>query len=188
VTLRDAAIEGPGLAFGPALSAWTRFAPAIADEAATRALVFGGYRFRNNIALEAAFNSADRYALRPEGVAPLRRGVGLSLASGAPGLSDVQSRQWNVDVFTSWAFYRSFALYGRVGYGQAENYPLYGVSPPNADHRLRDGVSYGIGLRYDMNSALGVRFEYGRFGRYTGDLAGGLLESDQVSVGMQYRF
>lgn len=188
VTLRDAAAEGPTLAFGPAVSAWTRFTPPKADETATRALVFGGYRFRNNIALEAAFSAADRYALRPEGEAPLRRGVGLSLDSGARGLSDVQSRQWNVDVFTSWTFYRSLALYGRLGYGQSETTPFFGVSAPNADRRQRDGVNYGVGLRYDMNSALGLRVEYGRFGRYTGELAGGLLESDQVSVGLQLRF
>jgi hypothetical protein len=39
-----------------------------------------------------------------------------------------------------------------------------------------------------MNPSLGMRLEYGRYGRYTGDLAGGLLESDQVSVGLQFRF
>ncbi len=188
VMLRDAAVEGPGLAFGPTVSAWTRFAPPVADETASRTLLFGGYRFGNNIAVEAAYSSADRYALRPAGEAPLRRGVGLSLAADAGMPGDVQSAQWNVDVFTSWTFYRSIALYGRLGYGQSDGAPFFGLTPPSADRRLRDGVNYGVGLRYDMNARLGLRVEYGRFGRYTGDLAGGLLESDQFSLGMQFRF
>ena len=55
--------------------------------------------------------------------------------------------------------------------------------------RLRDGVNYGLGLRYDMNSALGLRLEYGRFGRFAGEFGAGLLpESDQVTFGVQFRF
>jgi opacity protein-like surface antigen len=188
VMLRNAAVEGPGLAFGPTVSAWTRFAPAIADESSNRTLLFGGYRFRNNLAVEAAFNSADRYALRPRDEAPQRRGVGLDFAPGTLAPVDTASWHWNVDVFTSWTFYRSVALYGRLGYGQAEGAPAFGLSAPTADRRVRDGVNYGLGLRYDMNASLGLRLEYGRYGRYTGDLASGLLESDQVSVGLQFRF
>jgi opacity protein-like surface antigen len=188
VMLRNAAVEGPGLAFGPTVSAWTRFAPAIADESSNRTLLFGGYRFHNNIAVEAAFNSTDRYALRPRDEAPQRRGVGLDLASGTLSPADAASWHWNVDVFTSWTFYRSVALYGRLGYGQAEGAPAFGLAAPTAERRVRDGMNYGLGLRYDMNASLGLRLEYGRYGRYTGDLAGGLLESDQVSVGLQFRF
>lgn len=188
VTVRNAAVEGPGLAVGPAVGAWTRFAPAVVDETASRTLLFGGYRFRNNVAVEASFSTADRYALRPLGDAPLRRGVGLDLASNPPAPFEPHAWQWNVDLFTSWSFYRSMALYGRLGFGQAEGMPAFGLAPLTPDRRLRDGVSYGVGLRYDMSAALGLRLEYGRFGRFTGDLASGLLESDQVSVGLQYRF
>ena len=188
VLLRNAAVEGPGLAFGPTVSAWTRYASSVSDDTANRALLFGGYRFSNNIAVEAAFNSADRYALRPRDQAPLRRGVGLDLAPGSLAPGEIGSWHWNVDVFTSWTFYRSVALYGRLGYGQADGVPTFGLAAPAADRRLRDGVNYGLGLRYDMNASLGLRLEYGRYGRYTGDLASGFLESDQVSVGLQFRF
>jgi len=54
--------------------------------------------------------------------------------------------------------------------------------------RLRDGVNYGLGLRYDMNSVLGLRLEYGRFGRFAGEIGNGLPETDQVTVGVQFRF
>ena len=189
VSIRDAAVEGPGLASGPASSAWTRYAPPLPDEAATaRTLVFGGYRFRNDIALEAAYSSADRYALRPEGAAPLRRGVGLNMASGVASPGDPQARSWNVDVFGSWTFYRSVALYGRLGYAQAETWPALGAGSASIERRSRDGVNYGVGLRYDMNSTLGLRLEYSRFGRLSGELPSSMPESDQLSVGMQLRF
>ena len=96
-----------------------------ADDSAARALVFGGYRWRNDIAVEASFSSIDQYALRPD-IAGGRRGVGLNFGSNS-GLGEPATRSWNVDVFTSWTFYRSLALYGRVGYGQSETIPALGT-------------------------------------------------------------
>ena len=55
--------------------------------------------------------------------------------------------------------------------------------------RNRDGVNYGLGLRYDMTPALGLRLEYARFARLPGELATGVLpENDQVQLGVQFRF
>ena len=103
----------------------------------------------------------------------------------------MQSRSWNLDVYTSWAFYKTFSLYGRLGYAQAEAAPLFagasltsGVDP----RRLRDGMNYGVGLRYDIKSDLGLRLEYARFGRFGIDASSVLPESDQVSFGVQFRF
>ena len=190
VSLRDRGAEGPELVYGQATSPWTRFAPPTRDDASARALVFGGYRWSSDVALEASFSSSEKYALRPSDVATGRHGVGLSLASAGAGLADRQSRSWNLDVFTSWTFFRSFALYGRLGYAQAETVPLFAPSigaAPDA-RRVRDGVNYGVGMRYDMNPALGLRLEYGRFGRFAGEVPSGPPESEQVSVGLQLRF
>lgn len=189
ISLRDNATEGTALTFGSTNAVWNRYTTAAADDTASRALVFGGYRWRNDLAVEASFSSMDKYALRPFDAAGVRRGVGLTFGSSA-GLADLPTRSWNVDLFTSWTFYRSLALYGRLGYGQSEVAPLFGVSPPalSDSRRLRDGVNYGIGMRYDMNSALGLRVEYGRFGRFAGEIGSGLPESDQVNVGLQLRF
>ena len=54
--------------------------------------------------------------------------------------------------------------------------------------RNRDGMNYGVGVRYDLNSSLGLRLEYGRFGRLSGEVGNGLPDSDQVSFGLQLRF
>jgi long-subunit fatty acid transport protein len=54
---------------------------------------------------------------------------------------------------------------------------------------LRDGVNYGVGVRYDLTPALGLRLEYARFPRFAGESAAGALpDSDQVQFGMQFRF
>ena len=185
--MRDHATEGVGVILGPATSIWSRYVTPTADDSSARALVFGGYRFRNDIAVEASFNSVDQYALRPE-VTGVRRGVGLNFGSNS-GLGELATRSWNVDVFTSWTFYRSLALYGRVGYGQSETIPAFSATPIYADsRRLRDGMNVGVGLRYDMNSSLGLRVEYARFGRFAGEIGSGLPETDQVSFGVQLRF
>lgn len=190
VSLRDRATDGPGITFGPATPIWNRYAMPTADDASARALVFGGYRWRNDLAVEASFTSLDRYALRPAEGSVIQQGVGLSLPASS-GLSELHTRSWNVDVYTSWTFYRAFALYGRLGYGQAESTPLFGSAGAAAPdiRRLRDGVNYGLGVRYDMSSALGLRVEYGRFGRFMGEVGSSVMpESDQVTFGVQLRF
>jgi len=191
VSLRDRGTESVGLNVGAATSTWTRFATPVVDESPSRALVFGGYRWRNDVAVEALFVSADKYALRPADGPPASGGVGLGVGNSALGLADAQSRNWNLDVYTSWAFYKSFALYGRLGYGLAETTPgligpaiVNGVDP----RRGRDGVNYGVGLRYDKNSDLGLRLEYARSGRFGLELGSTLPESDHVTFGVQYRF
>jgi opacity protein-like surface antigen len=191
LSMRDRGADAMGLQTGTASSTLTRFTAPATDDNAARALVFGGYRWRNDVAVEAAFSSIDKYALRPSEAAPAGRGVGLGIGAGTLGLSDVQSRSWNVDVYTSWAFYRTFSLYGRLGYAQAEVAPLFagasltsGVDP----RRSRDGMNYGVGLRYDIKSDLGLRLEYARFGRFGIDVSSVLPETDQVSLGVQFRF
>jgi hypothetical protein len=55
--------------------------------------------------------------------------------------------------------------------------------------RNRDGMNYGLGLRYDMTPALGLRLEYARFGRFPGESLTGILpENDQLQLGVQFRF
>jgi len=189
--LREAGADNAGISIGPATSGWTRFTAPTTDDTASRSLIFGGYRWNNDVAIEAAFNSSDKYALRSPAIGAGRGGVGLTLGTGAAGLADVHSRTWNMDVYTSWAFYKNLALYGRLGYAQADGTPLFtgaGLTGGTDPRRLRDGVNYGVGLRYDMNSSLGLRLEYARFGRFTGDGSSTLPESDQLTFGVQFRF
>ena len=189
VSMRDNGTESNALSLaapkgGQALIL-NRFAPPAADDSTQRSLVYGGYRWKNDVTVEAAFNSTDKYALHP---GP----SGLTIGPG-PGLSlgDVNAHVWNADVYTSWEFLRSLSLYGRFGYAQTEARPLFAGASlvPGDPRRQRDGVNYGVGLRYDVTHSLGLRVEYARFGRFAGELIGnGMPDSDQVSIGVQYRF
>ena len=183
IALRENAQDTVGISLGRLSSAWGKFVAPTADESGSRALMFGGYRWRNDVALEAAFGTAaESYAL----ATGARRGVGLSLAGASESTT---GRTWNADVYTSWSFRPSFALYGRLGYVQSDAAAAFVSALPSIDRRTRDGVNYGVGLRYDVTPALGLRLEYARFGRFAGENIGGFLpESDQVQFGMQFRF
>ncbi len=184
VSLRNVGQKGQGLSLGTVDSAWSRYTLPVSDDTGTRALAYGGYRFANDLALEAAASTLDRYSLTPT-IPGARRGVGLGLAQEA----DSTGKAWNVDVYTTWEFRRNLALYGRLGYAQSDTQPA-AISNFTSDvRRGRDGVNYGLGLRYDLNPALGLRLEYGRFARFPGELAPGTLpEGDQVQLGVQFRF
>ncbi len=190
VSMRNQGTESRGLvvAAQPAGQTliWNRYPTPAPDESVQqRSLVYGGYRWNNDVAVEAAFNSTDKYALRPAS-SGLSVGPGLGLSFG-----DATSRTWNADVYTSWEFIRSISLYGRLGYAQNEVRPLFAGASlvPGDPRRQRDGVNYGVGLRYDVTHSLGLRVEYARFGRFAGELVGsGMPESDQFSIGVQYRF
>ncbi|MCC6869545.1 MAG: outer membrane beta-barrel protein [Burkholderiales bacterium] len=184
VSLRSGSAPGQGLALGGTGSAWSHYALPSADDAGNRALAYGGYRFANDAALEVAVSTFDRYALAP--TAPgARRGVGLALVPAA----DAPGKAWNVDLYTTWELRRSLALYGRLGYAQNGSVPAPLAGFTNDVRRDREGMNYGVGVRYDLNSTLGLRLEYSRFARLPGEFAPGALpESDQVQVGVQYRF
>src|SRR5664279_4291283 len=185
LAMRDRGSDSDGIQFGHLSSVWNKFSLPVSEDAGARALAFGGYRWANDLAFEAAAGTADRLVLRSDGASG-RQGVGLALA-GSP---EAAPRTWNVDLYTSWGFAKSFSLYGRLGYLQNDTASAYAGSVVTSDSRRnRDGVNYGVGLRYDLNRALGLRLEYARFGRAAGDTVNGVLpDSDQVQLGLQFRF
>ena len=182
VSVREGGADAMGLVLGKLPFAWNHFAAPTAEDATQRALVFGGYRWSSDISVEAAFNANDKYALRPGSI---------GVSSVGLGLSD-PTRTWNADVYTSWEFVHSLSLYGRLGYAQTDGRSLLApVTFLAADaRRLRDGVNYGVGLRYDLTQVLGLRVEYSRFNRFGAENvnAGLLPETDQVTLGVQFKF
>jgi hypothetical protein len=143
VSMREHGAESGGLMLGDQPLAWSRFTAPVADDANPRSLVFGGYRWKNDVAVEAAFNTADRYALRP-GSTGLTIGPGVGL-----NLGDFAARTWNADVYTSWEMIHRLSLYGRLGYAQNDLRPFFsGASLVQSDpRRQRDGVMARLALR-----------------------------------------
>jgi opacity protein-like surface antigen len=188
VSLRDATGDSSGLQIGNLPISWNRFAVPMSDDTVQRSTVFGGYRWKSDVSVEAAFNTGDKYSLQPYSLQP-RRAATSGFGIAPP---DSLAHTWNADVYTSWEFVRSVSLYGRFGYAQTDGRPLFAGASllPGDVRRQRDGVNYGVGLRYDMSQSLGLRVEYARFGRFAGDTVGNgpLPESDQVMIGVQFKF
>lgn len=183
VSLREQGRAGTGLDFGGTSSPWAKFALPGSDDATGGALMYGGYRFGTDIAVEAALGQSAAYALGLGG----GNANGLSFGS-APGISVTAPRSWNLDVYTSYNFGNAFALYGRMGYLQQDVLPVY-LGAAGSGVRGPDGFNYGVGVRYDMSPALGLKLEYARFGRPGFDsFSGPAPDSDQVRLGVQYRF
>jgi len=186
LAMRDRRSDSEGLQFGDLANAWSKFTLPTIEGSGTRTLAYGGYRWANDIAVEASLASAERSALLPDATGG--QGMGLTLANA----NDAAAKTWNVDVYTTWEFRKRMSLYGRLGYAQTETQAQTSYGPSftgEVVRRNRDGVNYGLGLRYDMTPALGLRLEYARFNRLPGELATGVMpESDQVQLGLQFRF
>lgn len=179
VMLRDTAGVPTGIDLSSVSSAWIKYGSGMADDTGSRALLFGGYRFGPRVAVEAALARSDSTAL-----SPMRPGMGLAL--DAP--FDIPAQRMRADVYTSYNFAPAFALYGRVGYQQQDALPVY-LSLAQGVQTARQGVNVGVGLRYDVSPAFGLKLEYARFGRAAFDTWSGTFpESDQVQFGVQYRF
>ncbi len=174
---------------GPALATpWSMLAPVAKEESANSALIYGGYRFREAFAVEAAVSShttTHKLGLRldPRTLLP---------GAGVPGVLEQRPQTWNLDLFTNWSVQPSLSLYGRLGYGyQDPRAPASATLAETAGRRsTREGFNYGVGLRYDLNRSLGLRLEYARHG-FTlpgSELLNRLPETDQLSIGVQYRF
>ena len=149
------------------------------EEPSEQTMVYGGYRLHQALGVEAALTHSQRLGLRFD-----PRSFGLT--SGDP-----TSRAWNLDVYTSWSLQPRFAVYGRVGYEQpASTLPLAPgtAAVDSINRRAMVGLNYGVGLRYDLNPGMGVRFEYARPYRAGVTELARPTDADQVSVGLQFRF
>ncbi|MEO7760311.1 MAG: outer membrane beta-barrel protein [Casimicrobiaceae bacterium] len=156
------------------------------DEPSEQARIYGGYRLQSDLGIEASLTHSQRLGLRFD-----PKSFGFTAG-------DPTSRAWNLDVYTSLALQPKFAVYGRVGYEQPNGSPQLSASLFVAPPKPALGLNYGIGLRYDLNTAMGVRFEWARPYRSSATAnasASSVADpgrsndaADQVSVGLQFRF
>jgi OOP family OmpA-OmpF porin len=183
----DSAAVAPA-SIGAARSTWTRLTAGSTGEFGGGALLYGGYRFQELplLGVEAAISgTADngRVGLR----------LDPSVLNG--GVNEAQARNWNVDVFTNLVVNPTLAVYGRMGYGyndvsrDAASAAATFSGTDSLLRRYRDGFNYGVGLRYDLNRALGLRLEWSR-ARFGSDAltSNPPADNDQLSIGVHYRF
>jgi opacity protein-like surface antigen len=153
------------------------------EEPSQQAMVYGGYRVRQDLGVEASLTHSQRLGLRFD-----PKSFGFTAG-------DTTARSWNLDVYTSWSLQPRFSVYGRLGYEQPAQAGALGLSAAivdSAGRRSITGLNYGLGVKYDLNPGMGVRFEWAR--PYRSNVAGTMsdvpraTDPDQLSVGLQFRF
>lgn len=104
--------------------------------------------------------------------------------------SQFRSTGFGVDTIAMLPVWR-FSFYGRMGAYRGDARGGYGWHPmPLAENQFTRGtrLRYGLGLRYDFTSSLGVQAELERHSPLGANLLSDLDSGDQVSVGVSWRF
>jgi hypothetical protein len=104
--------------------------------------------------------------------------------------SQFRSTGFGVDTIAMLPLWR-FSFYGRMGAYRGDGRAGYVWHPmPLAENQFTRNtrLRYGMGLRYDFTRSLGVRAELERHSPLRDPLASELDASDQVSVGLSWRF
>ena len=178
---------GIGVNFGASVPALSRTPVTVVDESASRTLLFGGYRWHNDLAVEAVGELARQVRAAARSMREARNEALACNSVAAPRIAKPQPEsrcvyeldhlQIGCAVWTP-----RLCASGNAAAG--------GPSPMSVinSRGMRDGMNYGVGMRYDMNSALGLRLEYSRFGRFAGEFGSSLPETDQVTLGVQFNF
>ena len=149
------------------------FAPLVAAENGYKFKL--GYKYSRYFAVEGEFADFAR---------PLD-----AFANPANLSSSFRGTGFGVDTVATLPLWR-FSFYGRMGAyrGDRNGFSAYpaGLLGDNAMRGTR--WRYGLGMRYDFTQSFGVRAELERHSLGLGSPLAGDLDSDQVTVGVSWRF
>ena len=139
------------------------------DDKDTAWRVLGGYQFNRHFALEVGYTDLGEVSARAGA-------VNIGVESSALELVGV----------ASWPLAQGFSAYGKVGLyrGETDLSSNVGVSANESN----DDLTFGFGLRYDLNKSVGVRAEWQRYGDVGGGDIGGESDVDVISLGVIFKF
>lgn len=136
-----------------------------------------GYRLTPNFSLEARYT--DKPGLTAESALRLE-----------PSLA--REKSMGLNLVGQMSFFKKLSVEGRAGF-RSESFSagaidLYGASLAGANSGMRTVNSglIGVGLQYNFNQSVGLRFEVERSRRFFGDRTS--QDADNVSFGVQWRF
>jgi hypothetical protein len=134
-----------------------------------------GYKYSRYFAVEGQFNELSR--------------LGDPFASPAPVNSGLHGAGFGVDTIATLPLWR-FSFYGRLGAyrGEARTpFSAYSTSLLSDPSARGTRWRYGLGMRYDFTSALGIHAELERYSPL-GSSFGAEADADLFSVGVKWRF
>ena len=134
-----------------------------------------GYRYTRHFSVEGEFSDYTRT------LDPFANPTNLSSAFRSTG--------FGIDTVATMPLWR-FSFYGRMGayHGDRNNFATYATTLLNDPTSRATRWRYGLGVRYDFTPALGMRAEVERHSLNLGSPMAGDVESDQVSLGLSWRF
>jgi opacity protein-like surface antigen len=176
-----------GVRFGASEKAWSFAAPGLklgqaleyARARDSSNTAFTGYQFISGLALGAAINTDSSSSL--VGVS----GIGLKF----DGARWTEPRpNVNVDVVSAFNWRNSLSVFGKVGVGRGDGRLAPEWSSPTQAALDRTALSYGVGVRYDFTSSLGLKLELTRGTRFGLDRLRTDVDPDAVNVGIRWTF
>jgi len=125
-------------------------------------------RYAGNYSARSAFNSLDIF--QRDVPAARAKSMGLDLVGSLP-------------------IFKSLSLEGRAGFRSEQNgaeSTLNGIATSVATSRAVNTGALGVGVQYNFNSSLGLRFEVERSRKFFHDR--GNLDAENVTFGVYWRF
>jgi len=141
-----------------------------------------GYRFTPYFSVEGRF--AGNYDDRTAG-----RSAFNSLDIFQRNVSATRAKSMGLDLVGSLPIFKSLSLEGRAGFRAEQNgseASLNGITISAANPRAVNTGALGVGVQYNFNSSLGLRFEVERSRKFFHDR--GSLDAENVTFGVYWRF
>jgi opacity protein-like surface antigen len=134
-----------------------------------------GYKYSRYFAVESEFVDGTRPA--------------SDFFTSPANLSAFRSATYGVETIATLPVWR-FSFYGRMGAYHGDPRNAFGVYSTSllADSPARSRWRYGLGMRYDITKSLGVRAEMERYSLMGGPSFGNEPETEQISLGVSWRF
>jgi len=133
--------------------------------------LFGGYQFNRYIAAEGGYVD-----------------MGKASIAGPQGFASTDSNAWQVGAVGSIPLNLQFALTGKLGVARTAtdgSGSVNGVAFTGSDHNT--APTYGLGMRYDISKAVGLRGEWERF-RVSNAGFGGKSDADLFTLNALFKF
>jgi OOP family OmpA-OmpF porin len=170
-----AADEGfyAGVTLGQARAASYSSAVTLTKSTETVYGILAGYQFTKNLGGEVFYTGAGKFA-------------GSAGAVTASGKADA----FGVNAIATLPLSDAFSLYGKLGYASTKT--TASSSNGILAGKTRDDVTYGLGATYNINSSVGIRFGWDRYGAAVanGSAIGSTdkFNSDVYSLGAVFKF
>ncbi|TAG48133.1 MAG: porin family protein [Betaproteobacteria bacterium] len=169
----------PGLKLGQALE----FSPSDATAVLPTTTAFGGYRFGSGLSLGAALSAAGSSVASTSATPTEVRGVGIRFDGARWG--EARNRSMNLDVVSAFSYGTALSLYGKLGVARGEVRPTETFGAVSSE---RTALTYGVGVRYDFTSSLGLKLELSRGTRLGFDRMRTESDPDSINFGVRWSF